>query len=67
MSKDRLYYRKDIYGNNIIKDFKERLISLFIDPKYNDLYRYSQEINSNKEIIKIKRFAIRAKRAMRKA
>ena len=42
----------------------EWLISLFTDPEYNDLYRYNQETNSNKEIIRIKEFARRAKRAI---
>ena len=39
-------------------------MSLFIDLGYNDLYRYNQETNSNEEIIKIKEFARRAKRAI---
>ena len=39
-------------------------MSPFIDPKYNNLYRYNQETNSNKEIIRIKEFASRAKRAI---
>ena len=42
-----------------------QLTSPFADLKYNNLYRYSQETNSNKEIIRIKEFAKRAKRAKR--
>jgi len=44
-----------------------RLIGLFIDPEYNDLYKYNQETNSDKEIVRIKEFARRAKIAMRGA
>ena len=39
-------------------------MSLFTDLEYNDLYRYNQETNSNKEIIRIKEFTKRAKRAI---
>ena len=42
-------------------------MSLFADPEYNDLYKYNQETNSDKEIIKIKEFAIRAKKTIYKA
>ncbi len=42
-------------------------MSPFIDLEYNDLYRYNQETNSNKEIIEIKEFAKRAKRAISRA
>ena len=42
-------------------------MSLFIDLEYNDLYRYDQETDSNKEIIRIKEFARRAKRAISRA
>ena len=42
-------------------------MSPFADPKYNDLYRYSKETNSNKEIIKVKKFTNRAKRAISRA
>jgi len=41
-----------------------QLISPFADLEYNDLYGYDQETDSNKEIIKIKEFARRAKRAI---
>ena len=44
-----------------------QLMSPFADPKYNDLYKYDQETNSNKEIAKIKEFAGRAKGAISKA
>ena len=36
----------------------------FTDPEYDDLYRYNQETNSNKEIVRIKEFTRKAKRAM---
>ena len=39
-------------------------MSLFIDLEYNSLYKYGQETNNNKEIINVKEFAIRAKRAI---
>ena len=42
-------------------------MSLFMDPKYNDLYGYNQETNSDKEIMGIKEFAGRAKRAISRA
>ena len=42
-------------------------MSLFIDLKYDDLYGYNQETDSNKEIIRIKKFAGRAKRAISRA
>ena len=42
-------------------------MSLFADLEYNDLYRCRQETNSNKEIIRVKEFASRAKRAISKA
>jgi len=42
-------------------------MSSFADLEYNNLYRYNQETNSNKEIIKAKEFASRAKRAISKA
>ncbi len=42
-------------------------MSLFTDLEYNDLYRYNKETNSEKEIIRIKEFAKRAKRAISKA
>ena len=29
---------------------------MFVDPEYNDLYRDNQETNSDKEIIRIKKF-----------
>ena len=44
-----------------------KLISPFADLKYNDLYRYDQETNSNEEIMKIKEFTKRAKRAISRA
>ena len=39
-------------------------MSLFVDLEYNNLYRYNQETDSNKKIIRVKEFAIRAKRAV---
>ena len=42
-------------------------MSLFVDLKYSDLYKYSQETNSDKEIAEIERFASRAKRAISEA
>ena len=42
-------------------------MSLFTDFKYDDLYRYNQETNSDNKIIKIKEFARRAKKAINKA
>ncbi len=39
-------------------------MSPFTDPKYKGLYRYNKETNNNKEIIKIKEFARRAKKAI---
>ncbi len=39
-------------------------MSPFIDLEYNNLYGYNQETNSNKEIIEVKEFASRAKRAI---
>ena len=42
-------------------------MSPFIDLEYNDLYRYNQETNSDKEITEIKEFAGRAKRAISRA
>ena len=42
-------------------------MSPFVDLEYNNLCRYSQETNSNKEIIKVKKFAKKAKRAINKA
>ena len=40
-----------------------RLVSLFLDPKYNDLYGQDQETSSDEEIAKVDVFAGRAKRA----
>ena len=42
-------------------------MSLFIDPKYDDLYKYNQETNSDNEIAKIKEFTRKVKRAISKA
>ncbi len=42
-------------------------MSPFTDLKYNNLYRYNQETNSNKEIVKVKEFTVKAKRAIYKA
>ena len=42
-------------------------MSPFTDLKYDNLYRYDQETNSNKEIIKIKEFAKKARRTTSKA
>ena len=42
-------------------------MSLFTDLEYNDLYGYNRETNSNKEIIRIKEFARKAKRAISRA
>jgi len=39
-------------------------MSLFLDPKYNDLYSWDQETSSNKEIAKVEEFAGRAKIAI---
>ena len=44
-----------------------QLISLFIDPKYNDLYGWDQETSSNKEIAKVEEFASRARKAISRA
>ena len=45
----------------------ERLISPFLDPKYNNLYSWDQETSSNKEIAKVEEFAGRAKTAISRA
>ena len=42
-------------------------MSLFADPKYNDLYRYNQETNSDNKITRIKEFTKRAKKAIYRA
>jgi len=42
-------------------------MGLFINLKNNNLYKYNKVTNSNKEIIKIKEFTKKAKRAIRKA
>ena len=42
-------------------------MSLFADPKYDNLYRYNKETDSNKEIAKIKEFAGSVRRAISKA
>ena len=42
-------------------------MSPFIDPKYNDLYRYDQETNSDNKIIRIKEFTRGAKKAINRA
>ena len=39
-------------------------MSLFIDLECNNLYRYNRETNSNKDIINVKNFTKRAKRAI---
>ena len=44
-----------------------QLISPFIDPEYDNLYKYDQETNSNNKIIEIKKFTRRAKRAISRA
>ena len=51
----------------MIESRKEQLTSLFADLKYNNLYKYNQETNSNKEIIRIKEFTRRAKTAISRA
>ena len=56
-----------IYNQQLAEIVMGQLISLFIDPEYNDLYRYNQGTNNNEEIIKIKEFAKRAKRAISRA
>ena len=55
------------YRQQSVEIAMEQLMSPFIDPEYNNLYRYDQETNSNKEIAKIKEFAGRAKGAISKA
>ncbi len=45
----------------------EWLANPFADLKYNDLYGYNKETNSNKEFIKIKEFTRRAKIAISRA
>ena len=42
-------------------------MSPFTDLKYNNLYGYNQDTNSNKEIVRIKEFIGRAKRAISRA
>ena len=42
-------------------------MSLFLDPKYNDLYSWDQETSSNKEITKVDIFARRARKAISRA
>ena len=42
-------------------------MSPFVDLKYNDLYRYNQETDSDSKIMEIKEFARRAKRAISRA
>ena len=42
-------------------------MSLFLDPKYNNLYSWDQETSSNKEIAKVNVFASRAKTAISRA
>ena len=42
-------------------------MSPFTDLGYNNLYRYNQQTNSNKKIIKVKEFAKKAKRVISRA
>ena len=56
-----------IYSQQSAETTIGRLISPFADPEYNDLYRYDEETDSNKEIIRIKEFARRAKKAISRA
>ena len=42
----------------------ERLVSLFLGPKYNNLYGQDQETSSDEEIAKVEEFAGRAKMAI---
>ena len=44
-----------------------QLISLFSDPKYNNLYSQDQETSSDKEIAKVNKFAGRARKAISRA
>ncbi len=53
-----------MYGQQSAEIAMGQLKSLFTDPEYNNLYKYNQETNSNKEITKIKEFARRAKKAI---
>ena len=56
-----------IYSQRSAKIAIERLVSLFLGPKYNDLYGQDQETNSDKEIAKVEKFAGRAKMAISRA
>ena len=56
-----------IYSQQSAEVAMGQLISPFVDLEYKDLYRYNKETNNNKEIIRIKEFAIRAKRAISRA
>ena len=62
---DRLIYRKDIHGNDVIKNPKERQENLFTDLEYNKLYWQEYNTNSDKEGVKVKEIASRAKTATR--
>ena len=53
-----------IYNQQLAEIAMGQLISLFINIKYNNLYKYNQETNSNKEIARIEEFARRAKGAI---
>ena len=41
-----------------------RLMSLFLDPEYDDLYSWDQETSSDEEIAKVDIFTGRARRAI---
>ena len=53
-----------ICGQQLAEIAMGRLMSLFIDLEYNNLYRYNQETDSDNKIIRIKEFARRARIAI---
>jgi len=56
-----------IYSQQLAEIVMGQLTRPFTDPEYKGLYRYNKETNSDKEIIKIKEFARRAKKAISRA
>ncbi len=53
-----------ICGQRLVEIVIGQLTSPFVDLKYDDLYGYNQETDSDKGIARIEEFAGRAKRAI---
>ena len=53
-----------IYSQRSVEIIMGQLISLFLGPKYNNLYNWDQETSNNKEIAKVEEFAGRARKAI---